>query len=74
MLCELVEEPAPLTKHSRKTNARARLLPAVFAAEEMVIGGGKKDYTCMESRAQSTQWLYKAHWVLVEINKEEWSG
>ena len=69
-----MEEPAPLIKHSRKTNARAKFLQAVFATEEKIIGGGKKGYTRVESLTQSTRWLYKAHWVLVEINKEQWSG
>lgn len=73
-LREPVEEPAPLTKHGRKTNARAIVLQVVFATEEKIIGRGKKGYTCKESLTQSTQWLYEAHWVLVEINKAQWSG
>ena len=69
-----MEEPAPLIKHSRKTNARARFLQVVFATEEKIIGGGRKGYTCMESLTQSTWSLYQAHWVLVEINKEQRSS
>lgn len=73
-LREPVEKPAPLIKESRKTNVRARFLQVVFTTEEKIIGGGKKVYTRMESLTQSARWLYKAHWVLVEINKEQWSG
>lgn len=69
-----MEEPAPRIKHSRKTNARARVLQVVFATEETIIGGGKKGYARMESLTQSTRWLYKARWALVEIHKEQWSG
>lgn len=47
-----MEEPAPLIKHSRKTNARARVLQVVFATEETIIGGGKKGYARMESLTQ----------------------
>jgi len=72
-LCEPVEETALFIKHSRKTNARARVLQVVFPTEDMIIGGGEKGYSLMESLIQSIRWLHKAHWVLVEINKEQWS-
>lgn len=73
--CELVEELALVTKHSRKKkNAGCTSLPVACAAAGKVTGESEKSYTCTESLTQSTWQLCKAHWVLVEISTEQWSG
>lgn len=68
-----MEELALLTKHSRKTNARATFPQVVFATEKKIIGRGKKGYTCTESYREHSV-AKQGPPVLVEISKEQWSG